>query len=301
MDPIQLLASMVMGLAIVFLVRILMRFVWVRTPETEPTNSFERARRVRLADKSTLYRWFAPGVDKLIRFNSRLSQNRRDTFQRALQMSGDGLVLVPEEYLALRQMESSLIGVAGFVVGLLAFNFAAGLLMAAIMSVTVHQLVVGTIGSKAKKRLARIKQRLPFTIDLMALMMEAGAGFLDSLTTAVRELQGHPLGDELALILRDISLGRPRQEALLGFRDRMADDDITEIVFAVNKGEELGTPLAQILRTQAEQMRLKRTQWAEKASGEAQVSIVFPGMVIMVACLIIVTAPFILNAALAQQ
>ena len=43
-------------------------------------------------------------------------------------------------------------------------------------------------------------------------------------------------------------------------------------------------------------MRLKRSQWAEKAAGTAQVNIVLPGMVIMIACLIIIGAPFILEA-----
>src|SRR5262249_3522892 len=139
-------------------------------------------------------------------------------------------------------------------------------------------------------------KRLPFTVDLMALMMEAGASFQDALRSGGRELPGHPLGEELGQVLRDIDLGRPRAEALRALQLRLNDHDISAIVFAGTKGEELGMPLAEILRTQAEQMRLKRSQWAEKASGIAQVNIVFPGMVIMVACLIIVVAPFILLA-----
>ena len=70
-------------------------------------------------------------------------------------------------------------------------------------------------------------------------------------------------------------------------------------MFAINKGEELGTPLSAILREQAEQMRLKRSQRGEKAAAEAEVNIVFPGMVLMIACLLIVIAPIILPAVLA--
>ena len=76
----------------------------------------------------------------------------------------------------------------------------------------------------------------------------------------------------------------------------MPDDDVAELVFMINKGNEFGTPMAQTFRLQAEQMRLKRSQWAEKAAGTAQVNIVLPGMVIMIACLIIIGAPFILAA-----
>jgi hypothetical protein len=59
----------------------------------------------------------------------------------------------------------------------------------------------------------------------------------------------------------------------------------------------LGTPIADIMKVQIEQMRQKRIQWAEKSSEEAKVKIVFPAMLIMLACLIIIAAPFIFDAA----
>ena len=76
----------------------------------------------------------------------------------------------------------------------------------------------------------------------------------------------------------------------------MEDSDIAEFVFAIIKGEELGTPLSTILREQANQMRLKRSQWGEKAAAEAEVQIVFPGMITMVACLLVIIAPILLPA-----
>ena len=98
--------------------------------------------------------------------------------------------------------------------------------------------------------------------------MEAGGGFQECLQTAVSENGDHPLTEELAEVLRQISLGRPRSEALKALQERLHDDDVSELVFAINKGEELGTPLSAILREQAEQMRLKRSQRGEKAAAE---------------------------------
>jgi tight adherence protein C len=155
------------------------------------------------------------------------------------------------------------------------------------------------VRDRAKKRLGRIRIRLPFAVDLISLTMEAGGGFQECLQTAVVENGEHPLTDELAEVLRQISLGRPRNEALRALQDRLQDEDINEMVFAINKGEELGTPLSAILRDQAEQMRLKRSQRGEKAAAEAEVNIVFPGMVLMIACLLIVIAPIVLPAILA--
>ena len=139
-----------------------------------------------------------------------------------------------------------------------------------------------------------LKLRLPFAIDQIALMMEAGAGFEDSLKTVVSDNADHPLSEEFSEVIRQMSLGRPRSQALFGFRDRMADDDVSEIVFAITKGEELGTPLSNILSEQADQMRLKRSQWGEKAASEAEVQMVFPGMITMVACLLVIVAPILL-------
>ena len=41
-------------------------------------------------------------------------------------------------------------------------------------------------------------------------------------------------------------------------------------------------------------MRLKRAQWGEKAASEAEVQMVFPGMVTMIACLLVIVAPIVL-------
>lgn len=137
---------------------------------------------------------------------------------------------------------------------------------------------------------------MPFVVDQISLMMEAGAGFEDSLRTVVQDSSDHPMREELTEVLRQMDLGRRRDQALNEFRDRMEDPDISEFVFAIIKGEELGTPLSTILREQANQMRLKRSQWGEKAAAEAEVQIVFPGMISMIACLMVIIAPILLPA-----
>ncbi len=55
-------------------------------------------------------------------------------------------------------------------------------------------------------------------------------------------------------MLNDIDAGRSRRQALDEWKTRMRDGDVAELVFAINKGEELGTPLSAILMEQAEKM-----------------------------------------------
>jgi tight adherence protein C len=263
------------------------------------THPFERQRRDELRAGNFIYRWFEPLVDEIAAILRRRQSNVLSGLQRDLAISREKLPWQPEEFLATKWLEA----VAGGIVFFLILWLAGWTTMAVAFGIAVA-IGYGFLGPKfvrdrAKKRISRIRMRLPFAVDLIALMMEAGGGFQECLQTTVIENGDHPLTEELAEVLRQISLGRPRHEALRALQERLQDPDIDELVFAVNKGEELGTPLSAILRDQAEQMRLKRSQRGEKAAAEAQVNIVFPGMVVMIACLLVVIAPIVLPAVLA--
>jgi tight adherence protein C len=61
------------------------------------------------------------------------------------------------------------------------------------------------------------------------------------------------------------------------------------------QGEELGTPIASVFRTQAEVLRLKRSQRAETIAGEAGVNMLLPGILVMMASVLVILGPFLLN------
>ena len=67
----------------------------------------------------------------------------------------------------------------------------------------------------------RIKRRLPFFLDLLTLLMEAGSSLLQALEEAVNEFRGQPVSQEFGRVLADIRLGRTRAEALLAMRERL--------------------------------------------------------------------------------
>ena len=92
-----------------------------------------------------------------------------------------------------------------------------------------------------------------------------------------------------------MNLGKTRTEAFSAMRDRLDDDEITAIIGSILQGEALGTPLAQILRTQSDLLRLKRTQRAEAVAGEAGVNMLLPGVLVMAATVLIIIGPFLLN------
>jgi hypothetical protein len=73
------------------------------------------------------------------------------------------------------------------------------------------------------------------------------------------------------------------------------DQDVNELVFTLTAtGQTSG--LRDILRSMSAPMRTRRVQQLEQASERAKVNITFPGMIVMVGCLLIVLAIFVLPA-----
>lgn len=261
-------------------------------------DSFEHHRLHQLRASNSVFRWFEPVVNELTQFFDPHSERLRQ-LRRHLKLAGETSAASPwkpAEFLATKTIEAVLCSVAVFL--LVAptgfYSFAAFLAFMLLISYTT--IAEQSVISKSKKKMKAIRLRMPFAVDQIALMLQAGAEFEGALETVVRDNVEHPLTVELAEVLRQVSLGRPRGQALTDLRNRLEDKDVSELVFAINKGEELGTPLSSILREQADQMRLKRSQWAEQAASEAEVKMVFPGMVVMVACLLVIIAPILLPA-----
>lgn len=293
-----LAAALLLGLACAWFSYSLISVVCA-TPATRGAGwSFEGQRRATLRTNDAFYRWFEPLIDDLAARAAAWNPAGLEKLRHSLAAADEKLPWTPEEVVAAKLLESVVAGLVCAGVGGFLADAAGAVALGAAGAWGWQRLRIQQIGDRARARMHALKKRMPYAVDLMALMMEAGATFLESLRTVVQENQQHPLGEELGKILRELELGRTRREALEAFQARIADEDINELTFAIIKGEEFGTPLSHIFRSQADQMRLKRSQWAERAAADAQVKIVFPGMVVMTACLLIILAPFLLSVPL---
>ncbi len=287
--PIILLASIAAGCCAGFATLMISR---IMLGKRKNRDTFEQSRREQLRQANGTYRRFEPLVDELSEFYP--SDRFSDQLGHHLRFVSGAAPWKPAEFMSVKTIESVFVGLA--IVGLIALlgmpllGIGAGVATGLFFPTLARNSVI----NRANSRLKTLKLRIPFAIDQISLMMEAGAGFEDSLRTVVSDNREHPLSVEFSEVVRQMALGRPRGQALSGFRDRLSDPDISEIVFAIIKGEELGTPLSSILREQASQMRLKRSQWGEKAASEAEVKMVFPGMITMIACLLVIVAPILL-------
>ena len=125
-----------------------------------------------------------------------------------------------------------------------------------------------------------IGNQLPTVMDILSVSIEAGLGFDAALLKVVERYEG-PLIDEMALLYREIQMGKPRREALAAMAARSTVPELQTFVTAVIQSDQFGTPIKNVLRNQAIQLRISRRQQAQEKGMKAPVKMVIP-MVIFI-------------------
>src|SRR4029077_15517673 len=120
-----------------------------------------------------------------------------------------------------------------------------------------------------------IFRAMPNALDLLAVTVEAGLGFDQALGEVCAKWQ-NDLTREFAIYLSEMQVGRDRREALRGITSRTGVPELSSFVSAVIQADELGTGIARTLMIQAEQVRIRRRQQAEKLAHEAAIKMVIP-------------------------
>ena len=148
-----------------------------------------------------------------------------------------------------------------------------------------------------KKRHLAIMRALPFVLDLLTLSVEAGMDFMSALQRNCDRRKLDPLNEELIRMTREIQMGTARRVALRNMADRVRQPDLKAVAFALIQADELGVPIAPILRIQSEQLRSRRFDRAERLASEAPVKMLGPLLLcIFPAVLIVLLAPILLVA-----
>ena len=243
---------------------------------------------------SPLYRMFQPLIQAFAQMNRRMFHEQLPEINRQIHAAGLPRFWTAAEYLGRMELIALLLTPAYLYVTIELMGPSGTATSVVLMIVTVV-FQRRRLALRARYRLMLIKRRLPFLLDLLTLLMEAGSTFWQSLEEAVDEFRHHPVGVEFGRVLGEMSMGKTRTEALTSLDERLNDDEITSIVGSIVQGEELGTPLALLFRTQADVLRIKRTQRAETVAGEAGVKMLLPAVLIMAATVLIILGPFVLN------
>lgn len=159
------------------------------------------------------------------------------------------------------------------------FAFASGQAKAILMAIGagVFGFFLPTLllRSRINRRQDVITKAMPDALDLLTVCVEAGLGFDQAMSKVVEKWENE-LSMALERVINEIRLGKLRREALRDMSDRMDVPDMTSFVAAIIQADQLGVSIGKVLRIQAEQMRIKRRQRAEKKAHEAPVKMLIP-------------------------
>lgn len=131
------------------------------------------------------------------------------------------------------------------------------------------------LARRVQRRQDEILRSLPNALDLVTTCVEAGLG-LDSAFAKVAERLPGPFGDELARALREMALGRSRRDALHDAGERTGVADVVTFMASIIHAELTGSSIGDVLRVQADQMRMRRRQRVEQTAQRIPIWMTFP-------------------------
>ena len=176
-----------------------------------------------------------------------------------------------------------------------------GVMMVVLAPVIGWCLPASWLSRKVTERQQAILKDLPDTLDLLAISVEAGMGFEGALEIVCQHFDS-PLSHEFARTLHEMELGLPRRDAFQNLKRRTQVPELSNFVLALLQADALGIPIGRVLKTQAEEMRNKRRQWAREKAAKLPVKMLFP-LVLFVfpAIMVVVLGPAAFGIKLAFQ
>lgn len=184
------------------------------------------------------------------------------------------------QFLARRVATGLTVGGIGFVLMLVAF---AGNITFALMGV-LGGFVLGSmipqfaIKGKAKKRKEEIKYKLPDTLDLMVVCVEAGLGMDSTINRVAEETEqmAPEISHEFKRLNKELNAGISRGEAFTNMGLRAGVDELRSLCNMIVQADKMGTSVADTLRVFADDLRVRRRQRAEELASKASIKMTFP-------------------------
>ena len=131
------------------------------------------------------------------------------------------------------------------------------------------------LNRKIEDRQKEISRKLPDILDLLVISVEAGLGFEQALDRTCTAVPG-ALSDEFRRMLHEIRIGSTRADALRAMADRSDVKELRSFILAMLQADTFGVSISRLLRSQADEMRIKRRLMAQEKAQKAPVKMLFP-------------------------
>src|SRR6266705_3185885 len=226
-------------------------------------------------------RFLRPAIERLGSILSRSTpQKARQDLSNKLELAGKPGNLTPEDFGAVRIVSAAVLAAVGLLLGFLLGSPIYLAISAAVGTVLGYYAPVAWLQQKVDARRSDIQKGLPDAMDLLVIAVDAGLGF-DAALARVTDKYKNALSEQFAKVLREVSLGRPRLEAMDEMGRSSGVEDLHNFIQAVIQSEQFGTGIGKILRIQADEMRRRRRQRAQERGAQATLKMMLP----MVGCI----------------
>jgi tight adherence protein C len=214
-----------------------------------------------------------------------------DDITAQLRRAGASRGLTAERFMAGRVVLTVLGVLAGFTLA----DGARQIVLAIVFAAAGIYLPAFLLSKAASRRADQIDGELPHFVDQLAIAIEAGMSFDAALSYLVDATDG-PLAEEIGRILTELRVGESRRSAMRSFSERVGSENATAFANAVLSSDQLGSPLAGILRAQAADFRHRRHMHAEERAQKAPVKMLLPiAIFILPVMFVVILAPAFLG------
>jgi tight adherence protein C len=138
-----------------------------------------------------------------------------------------------------------------------------------------------------RERRAAVDRELTRALPELVMGVEAGLS-LDAVMTRYANRHRSALADEFGRVTLSVNAGATRRDAVGEMAERTPTPIMRAFASAVEQNLVLGTPLATVLRTQAETVRRHRRQAAETRAASVSMKMIFPTVFCILPLLMVV-------------
>jgi tight adherence protein C len=193
-----------------------------------------------------------------------------------LESAGRPYGMSPTDFLGLRLVVSIITGMLVF------FALRAwGRPLLPTLSLAFAGLVAGSLiprlwlRHRIRQRQEEVLRAMPDALDMLTIAISAGLGF-DGALLKLSQKWDNVLAREFGFAVREMQVGVPRIQALRDMAARVNVKEFSNFVAVIVQADQLGLSIANVLETQATQMRLLRRQRAEELARQAPIKMLFP-------------------------